>query len=296
MMARRDIPEPIPDMAAREERPESAASFSPRAPLSRGRANPTFGPEYWALGLAAALPALLAALTLLACAGFLPLIPRLPTGLGLGLLLLPLGAGAIAAHAAGYPAWSHPGVALIPTLLLFIPIAVLRGQIVARINGDPDRLVAVPLAICWLLLLAATVAIVGGVVTIGRHAPSFSGLALLPLPLALAWVVILAPPFRERAVTGALGTALALAALATFAAWIAPTALRPFVPLAAVAAQLGIFWLQRIAWPAFGGALRPLIALDIALFVGLLLAILFAPLLATWVARTAWPALEQRFG
>lgn len=255
--------------------------------------NPTFGPEYWMLGAAAALPAFLLALALLAAAGMLPLAPRLPVGLALGVVLLLLAIGAVAAHVVDYPAWSHPAIVLIPTLLLFLPVAVLRGQAVARLNGDPDPVILVPLAICWLLLCAATMTIAIVAVVLGRRAPSFSGVALLPLPLTLAWLLILAPPFREQAVTGALGTALALVAFATFAAWIAPTNLRPLVPLAAIAAQFGIFWLQRFHWPVFNGALRPLIGLDIALYVGLVGLVAVAPLLATWVRRAAWPAVEQ---
>ena len=96
-------------------RPTSGAA--PAAPL----ANPTFGVEYWILGLVAALPTLLAALVLLACGGALPLIPRLPVGMTLGGVLIILALGALAAHVADYPAWTHPGIVLIPILALFPP-------------------------------------------------------------------------------------------------------------------------------------------------------------------------------
>jgi hypothetical protein len=131
---------------------------------------------------------------------------------------------------------------------------------------------------------------------VGRHAPSFSGLGLLPVPLILAWLLILAPPFQERAVIGALGSALALAALATFSAWIAPAGQRPFVPLAAIGAQFGLFWLQRFHWPTFSGVVRPVIALDIALYIGLVALVGVVPFCAAWVRRAAWTAAVRLFG
>ncbi len=290
--ARREIvsDEETPAWRGRDGEAVGAAAVAPET-----WRNPTFGMEYWRLGLAAALPSFLAALALLACAGFLPLLPRPPVGVMLGVLLTLLALGAVAAHATDYPAWTHPGVALIPTLALFLPFAVVRGQIVTRVNGDPDLPVVVPLAITWLLLLAATVTIVAVALAVGRHAPSFSGLALLPLPLVQAWLLILAPPFHERVVTGALGSALALVAFATFAAWVAPTRLRPYVPLAAIAAQFGIFWLQRFPWPTFNGALRPVIALDVALLVGLVGVVGIAPFLSSWARHSAWPTIRQFF-
>lgn len=281
-----------------EETERVAIPSEPARPAAAvaARANPTFGPEYWFLGVAAALPALLGALALLACAGLLPPVPRLPVGVVLGLLLLALALGGIFAHAADYPAWTHPGVVLIPILALFLPAAVVRGQVLTRINGDTDLAVVAPLAIAWLLMVASLVVAAIVACAIGRHAPSFSGLALLPAPLILAWMLILAPPFEERAVVGALGSTLALAALATFAAWIIPAGQRPFVPLAAIGAQFGLFWLQRFQWPVFNGAIRPIIALDIALFVVLVILVTAAPLCAAWVRRGAWAAAVRVFG
>lgn len=296
--ARRIVPEPArADYDDREIASDTLLAGSPHgATPTEPVPNPTFGTDFWILGLAAALPAILAALALLACAGTLPLIPRLPVGVLLGGLLVLLALGTLAAHLTDYPAWSHPGVVLIPILALFLPAAIIRGQVIVQINGDPDLVVVAPLAIAWLLMLAATIVSVGAAVTIGRHAPSFSGLALLPLPLIQAWLLILAPPFRERTVLVALGSALALTALATFAAWVVPLKQRPYVPLLAIAAQFGIFWLQRFGWPTFNGALRPIVALDIALYVGLIALVATAPLLATWMRRSAWPVLRELIG
>src|SRR4051812_35443908 len=80
------------------------------------RHNPTFGLDYWVLGLAAALPSLCCALALLASAGLLPRVPQVPVGLALGGVLLLLGVGAVFAHANDYPAWTQPGVGLLPIL------------------------------------------------------------------------------------------------------------------------------------------------------------------------------------
>lgn len=269
---------------------------TPEPPTVGARANPTFGPEYWPLGLAAALPALLAATLLILCAGGVPKLPALPAGpVLLGLLAL-LGAGALAAHRFGYPAWSHPGIALIPALALLVPAATLRGQILARVNGETDPMAILPLGIAWLLILAATLTIVIVAVTLGRYAPSFSGLALLPAPLILAWLFVLPAPFAERQVLAALGSALALAALATFAAWVAPAPQRPLVPILALAAQLGLFWLRRFGWPSFSGLARPVAALDIALYLALVILVLTTPILAAWMRRSGWPALRRLFG
>lgn len=267
-----------------------------RAMPPDGAGNPTFGLDYWGLGLAATVPTLLVAVALLACAGALPLIPRLPVGILLGGLLVLFALGALGAHLLDYPAWSQPGVVLIPILALFLPAAIIRGQVLTQINGDTDLVVLAPLVISWLMMVAATIVCASVAVTIGRHAPSFSGLALLPLPLIQAWLLILAPPFREPTVIAALGSALALTALATFAAWVVPARQRPHMPLVAVAAQIAIFWLQRFGWPTFNGVVRPVVALDIAFYVVLLLLVATAPLLAAWMRRAAWPVLHDRLG
>lgn len=294
--ARRLMPEPSRDEDELAAIPASEPGVARHQTSPDGSANPTFGIEYWGLGLAAVIPALLAALALLACAGALPLIPRLPVGMTLGGLLVLFALGALGAHVLDYPAWSQPGVVLLPILALFLPAAILRGQVLTQINGDTDLVVLAPLAISWLLMVAAAIVCVSVAVTIGRHAPSFSGLALLPLPLIQAWLLILAPPFREPAVITALGSALALTALGTFAAWVVPTKQRPYVPLIAIAAQFGIFWLQRFGWPTFNGVVRPIIALDIAFYIALLLVIATAPLLAAWMRRAGWPVLHDHLG
>ena len=260
------------------------------------RHNPTFGLDYWVLGLAAALPALCCALALLASAGSLPRVPQVPVGLALGGVLVLLGVGAVFAHANAYPAWTQPGVGLLPILTLFMPVAILRGQIVTRINGDPDRMAAAPLAATWLLLASATIVCAVVAIAIGRHAPSFSGMTLLPAPLILAWLILLAPPFEEVEVINALGCALALTALATFLGWLMPAAWRPAAPAAALGLQFILFWLLRIAWPSFGGALRPLIALDIALYVALVLLVLLVPFCAVWLRDEGWSAAERLWG
>jgi hypothetical protein len=87
-----------------------------------------------------------------------------------------------------------------------------------------------------------------------------------------------------------------LAALATFAAWVVPTKQRQYVPLLAIAAQIAIFWLQRFVWPPFNGVVRPIVALDIALSIAMLLLVAFAPLLAAWMRRSAWPVLHDHLG
>lgn len=294
--ARRTMPETWHGDNEPEEAETTVAETVRVRTTGASRHNPTFGPEYWMLGVAAALPAFLGALALLACAGLLPLVPRLPVGIVLGALLLLLAIVGIFAHATDYPAWTHPGVGLVPILALFLPVAVIRGQALTRINGDTDPVVAAPLAISWLLMVAAVAVAAIVAYAVGRHAPSFSGLTLLPAPLILAWVLILAPPFQERAVIGALGSALALAALATFAAWVVPVGQRPFVPLAAIGAQFGLFWLQRFHWPVFNGAVRAVVALDIALYIALVALIGAAPFFAAWVRRSAWSAATRLFG
>jgi len=290
--ARQTTPERFRRGAADPYPPDEA----PESPTVVARANPTFGPEYWPLGLAAASPALLAATLLILCAGGLPVLPALPAGPVLVILLALLTTSALATHRFGYPAWSHPGIALIPTLALLVPAATLRGQLLPQVNGDPDPMAILPLGIAWLLVLAATVAIATVAVTLGRYAPSFSGLALLPTPLILAWLFVIPPPFVERQALAALGSALALAALATFAAWVVPARQRPLVPLLALAAQLGLFWLRRFGWPSFSGLVRPIAGLDIALYVILVALVLIAPVLAAWMRRAGWPAVRRLFG
>jgi hypothetical protein len=211
-------------------------------------------------------------------------------------VLVLLGVGAVFAHANDYPAWTQPGVTLLPILTLFLPAAVLRGQVVARINGDPDRMVAAPLVAIWLLLAAATLVCAVAAVVVGRHAPSFCGVALLPAPLMLSWLILLAPPFEEAEVLTALGSALALTALTTFLAWLLPTVWRPAAPAVAFALQFAQFILLRIGWPSFSGALRPVIALDLALYLALVLAVLFAPFCATWLRNRGWSAVARLAG
>jgi hypothetical protein len=261
------------------------------ASAHRDVANPTFGVEHWPLGLLAAVPAFVCALGFLLCTVDLPRLPRLPLSLVLGILLVLLGLGALAAHQVHYPAWTQPGVALLPTLGLFLPAAAWHGQIVALIDGDPDPVVVVPLAITALLLAAALLVAAAVVATIGRHAPSFSGAALLPLPLLAAWTFALAPPFREFVVIRGYASALALAAGATFIAWITPRQRRGFVPLAAIGVQFLLFLLLQLGWPGFSGALWPVIAFDTSIFVLAVILVGVAPLSAVWMRRLGWPAL-----
>ncbi len=255
-------------------------------------ANPTFGAGYWPLGILAAVPAFVCALGFLLCTVDLPHLPRLPLSPVLGILLVLLGLGALAAHQVHYPAWTQPGVALLAVLGLFLPAAVWHGQIVALIDGDPDPVVVVPLAITALLLAAALLVTAAVAATIGRHAPSFSGAALLPVPLFAAWTFALAPPFRELVVIRGYASALALAAGATFIAWITPRQRRGLVPLAAIGVQFLLFLLLRLGWPGFSGALWPVMVFDISIFVVAVILVGVAPLSATWMRRLGWPALS----
>jgi hypothetical protein len=277
----------------------AATASTPRPPARTpvpDRHNPTFGLDYWVLGLGAAVPSFLCALALLASAGLLPRLPQVPLGLALGGVLVLLAVGAVFAHANDYPAWTQPGVALLPILTLFLPAATLRGEVVSRINGDPDRMVVAPLVVIWLLLAASTLVCAIVAIAIGRHAPSFSGMALLPAPLILSWLILLAPPFEEAEVLNALGCALALSALTTFVAWLAPAAWRPAAPALAFILQFALFVLLGITWPSLNGALRPVIALDLLLLVGLIFLVLFVPPCAAWLRQRGWSAVERLVG
>jgi hypothetical protein len=284
-----DKPRPTDNAAPIVQRPSSRT-------LEQVRHNPTFGLDYWVLGLGASLPSLLCALVLLASAGVLPHVPQMPLGLVLGGVLVLLGVGAVFAHANDYPAWTQPGVTLLPILMLFLPAATLRGEVITRINGDPDRAVVAPLVAIWLLLAAATLVCAIVAIVIGRHAPSFSGMSLLPAPLILSWLILLAPPFEESEVITALGCSLALAALTTFVGWFAPTAWRPAAPVLAYVLQFALFTVLGIGWPSLSGALRPMIVLDLALFVGLVFLVLFVPFCATWLRHRGWSAVERLIG
>ncbi|MFN8541942.1 MAG: hypothetical protein U0232_31245, partial [Thermomicrobiales bacterium] len=285
---------------AEKSRPTESSALNTQRPAARSleseRHNPTFGIDYWVLGLGASLPAFLCAVVLLASAGFLPRVPQLPLGLALGGVLVLLSVGAVFAHANDYPAWTQPGVTLLPILVLFLPAATLRGEVVTRINGDPDRAVIAPLLATLLLLAAATLVCAIVAIVIGRHAPSFSGLSLLPAPLMLSWLILLAPPFEESEVINALGCSLALAALTTFIGWFAPAAWRPAAPALAYVLQFALFVALGIGWPTLSGALRPVIVLDLALLVGLIFLVLFIPLCAAWMRRHGWRAVERLMG
>ena len=292
-MGRRSVleVEAVEDARGRAARRPVEAVAAP--PLAADGSNPTFGLAYWPLGLLAAGPALLGAL------GFLIVVLRPPQargasfGIVLGVLIAALALGAIVAHLLDYPAWIAPGVTLLPVYALFLPAAVLHGQWGARVNGDPDPIVAVPFAATWALLAAAAIVTVAVAFAAGRHAPSFSGSALLPLPLLLAWTLVLAPAFDEGRVARAVVATLALTACATLVAWLAPAPLRPLAPLAAIAAQFALFWWLRLGWPAFGGAIAPIVWLDLALFLLLVVLIGLAPPCAAWVRRAGWPAAHR---
>lgn len=289
-MSRQPVASPVREPGSL--RPIRAAPARPPA----AAANPTFGLHYWALGLLAAVPALLAALVFLLRDERLPRGPHVSLGPLLGALLVALVAATVVVHFLDYPAWSQPLVGLLPALGLFLPAAVLHGEILAQINGDPDPVVAVPLLATWLLLAAGAIVAAAAVVVVARHAPSFAGTALLPPPILLAWALVLTPRFTEEAVARGLGAACALVAAATFVAWVAPAAWRPFAPLAALALQFAAFWALGLRWPAFAGAVRPVIGLDVALFVALVLAIALAPLWAAWMRREGWADLRRLFG
>jgi hypothetical protein len=281
-------------LATLEERPD--AQPATRSPASRApieTSNPTFGPAYWVLGALAALPSLLCALAFLLPRARASWLPPIGSGTLLGLLLAGLALLAAGIHRLDYPAWSQPLVTTLPTVGLYLPAAVLHGQTAARVNNDPDPIVALPLLATWLLLVAAAVVTLAVGLLVGRHAPSFCGSSLAPLPVVLAWMLVLTPDFREEVVTAALASAFALLALTTFVAWVVPADYRPLVPLAAIGLQFGAFWELRLPWPAFGGAIRPVIWLDVLLFVGLVVAVGSAPYCAAWVRRAGWPELQR---
>src|SRR3569623_936190 len=78
--ARRTTPDVQHEEIVPEEATGALAETAPTRALVGTRPRPSFGPEFWILGVAASLPALLGALALLACAGLLPLVPELPVG------------------------------------------------------------------------------------------------------------------------------------------------------------------------------------------------------------------------
>ena len=204
--------------------------------------------------------------------------------------------GNVFAHHLDHPAWTQPLATALPVVGLYLPAAVLHGQTVGRANGDPDPVVAAPALITWLLLaMAATLTVAWGLVA-GRHAPSFCGTALAPLPVVLAWTLALATDFREEVVVPALATGFALLAFATFIAWVVPARHRPFVPLLAIGAQLGAFWLLRLPWPTFEGAVRVVVGLDLGLFAVLVLLVGLAPVAAAWMRRAGWPEIQRLLG
>lgn len=253
----------------------------------------TFGLDHWYLGLLAAVPALVLAVAFIACAGVLRLVPALPVGpvVGVVLVLLILGAGW--AHWQHYPAWTQPGIVLIPTLLIFVPTVLLQRQLLWQVNGDTDRVVLAPLVVCLVLLFAGVVSIVGLAIIIGRSAPSLASVSVLPLPLLLSWGLLLDIRYTEQLVLAAIGSALALVAFVTFVTWLTPQQQRPFVPLLAVVAQLGVFWLQHFGWPQFAGLVRWIVGVNLVLLVLLVLLLGLAPLLAAWMRRVGWPVIEQ---
>lgn len=258
--------------------------------------NPTFGVDYLVLGLLAASPALFAAAGLLLSEVRLPLVPRVSFGLVLGVLIVGLSLATLVVHFLRFPAWSQPGVTLLPVCGLFLPASVLHGQVAARVNGDPARILAVPFAITWALLAAAVVVSVAVTFLVGQYAPSFSGSALLPLPLLLAWVIVLLPSYSEPRVIRAVASSLALTSCMIVFAWVAPARWRAYVPLVAIGAQLGLFWWLRLGWPRVSGVIGPLVWLDIALYVMLVVLVGVAPLGAVWTRRAGWPALRRQLG
>lgn len=257
--------------------------------------NPTFGPDYWVLGLLAALPALLVSLVFLLRGVRLPRVPQLTTGPELAVLLLLLLAAALLAHVLDYPAWSQPVVVMAPTVALVLPAALLHGRALGQANGDPAPVVALGVLATWLLLLLGLALVVLTALVVGRHAPSFAGAGLAPLPLLVSWTIVLAPSFHETVVAAALASAFGLAALATFIAWVVPAAQRPFVPLLAAGVQFGVFGFARLGWPPITGAARPVLWLDALLFVALVVCVGVAPVLAAWVRQAGWPELRRLF-
>jgi hypothetical protein len=195
-------------LATLEERPDAQPTTrlpAARAPIETS--NPTFGPAYWVLGALAALPSLLCALAFLLPRARAAWLPSIGSGTLLGLLLAGLALLAAGIRRLDYPAWSQPLVTTLPAVGLFLPAAMLHGQTAARVNNDPDPIVALPLLAIWLLLVAAAVVTLTVGLLVGRHAPSFCGSSLAPLPVVLAWTLVLTPDFREEVVTAALASA-----------------------------------------------------------------------------------------
>lgn len=255
--------------------------------------NLTFGVDYWILGLLAASPALISTLGFLLVEVRLPRVVPFSLGGVLGVLIVGLALVTLFVRFLDYPAWSQPAVVLLPIYGLFLPAVVLHGQVLTQANGDPDPIVAVPVVVTWALMTIAAIVAVAVAVTVGRYAPSYSGTALVPLPVILAWVVVLMPSFTEERLARALASSLALAACTAVAAWVLPSSRRPLAPLVAIGAQLALFWWLGLGWPGFGGAVELIVLLDVALYVLLIVLIGLAPPCASWMRRAGWPELQR---
>lgn len=257
------------------------------------RENPTYGPNYWLLGLAAAAPSLSVALTFATPLIRWPRLGMVPQGSLLALLLVTLAAGSFVAHLLLYPAWSQTWVVNLTVVALVTPATVLHGATFAASAGDPDPVVGLGVLATWLLMLGClTVATVLALV-VGRFAPSFSGIALIPAPLLLTWTIVAPGRFREDVANAALASSFALAALAAFVAWLVPAGLRLYVPLLAMAVQAVLCIALGLGLTTVTGAVRPFTFLDALLCIALTGIAMVMPLFATWMRRDGWPEVRR---
>lgn len=276
---------------------------SPEAPIAARevarrsasiRANPTFGPAYWMLGLLAAWPALTAAVVFALPLVRLPRLGQLPQGPLLGALLLMLACGSFIAHVLYYPAWSQTWPVSLAMVALLAPVTALHGAVLSASLGDPDPVVAIGVLATWLLLIGATVLVTLIASVVGRYAPSYSGVALTPAPLLLGWTLVIPGQFRDDLVAAALTSTFALGAFAAFVAWMLPPAVQRVVPLFAVVAQVVLFAVMRLGLPGAGGASRPFVAVDIALALVVTLVAVALPGPAAWWRQVGWPEVRRR--
>lgn len=275
----------------------------PDAPLGVGettrrsantRANPTFGPAYWLLGLVAAWPTLSAAVVFAAPLVRLPRLGQVPQGPLLGTLLVMLACGSFVAHVLHYPAWMQTWPVSLATVALLAPATVFHGAVLSSSLGDPDPVVAIGVLATWLLMIGAIAIVALIAAIVGRYAPSYSGVALTPAPLLLGWMLFMPGQFRDDIVTAALTSTFALAALAAFVAWLLPTVVRQYVPLFAVVAQAVLLVALRLGLLNADGASRPVVAADIALSLVVTLVAVLLPEAAAWWRQVGWREVRRR--
>lgn len=177
-------------------------------------------------------------------------------------------------------------------LVGLFPLMAMHGAAAQAALVAPVPIHLLPLGFTYAAIFSVALLVAAYVVVMTRHQPRWAGVVLVPIPLALAWLPMLALRPTETQWFAAALTTFAIAEVTAGIAWLLPERLRwlptPF------ALAVGAWTVLRDGVSANAHLPgRPLLLLDGGLIVLFAVLALGAPLLCGWLTRPRRVPVEE---